>query len=1151
MRQPFVPFAIALLLNGICAAADSTASQEPAHPPIPIRFTLAQPGFVTLVIEDARGIRVRNLLSETSFPKGENTVWWDALDDLGRDTDAARHAVYHVPGKLVPAGLYHVRGLVRPQVNLRYVLTAYYPGNPPWLTKDRSSGWLANHTPPSAVLFVPPDAAPQRQGHPAPRGQILVGSFVSEGGSGLAWLDTDGRKLHGQEWVGGIWTGATQLCRDEGDHPIAGVYAYTGSAWRGDKYNGFQPELRLHMLVSGEGKLKTPNDVRLGTGEDPPVLQPTYKLPADLEDPEHSNVPALGGLAARNGILVAAITPRNQLVFITVAAHRTLATAALDHPRGLAFDKQGRLLAVSGKQVVRLTMPRLDGSNPTTQSASFSDPHVLVAQGLEDPQQITLDREQNLYVSDRGESNQVKVFSAEGRPLRVIGTPGKAKAGPYDANHMLNPNGLTIDGEDRLWVAETDYLPKRLSVWTLDGRFVNAFYGPPQYGGGGCVDPIDKTRFFYADSGGAMEMKLDWDSGKSRPTAIYARPELDPLRDWLRPERSQAPDTPLHVGDRLYLTDSYTTNPTGGTATASLWLLREGVARPVACIGQCNNNKSFDASFKPAKPEDGKPRAANEPPRLASRLPAGVDLRRDRVMFIWSDLNDDGRVELEEVTCLRGETLSVNFRKDLSAVTGTGLRFTASGLTPAGTPIFDVQHVSAFATDTQRPTSSGGGQAIVAADGRFVLTNAPKPFSADGLGGGMNGKATWSYPSMWPGLHASHNAAMPEFPGELIGTTRLLGLPVSPAGSDIGEIFAINGNKGNIYLFTTDGLFLATLFRDSRTASWNPSSDRGTLVNDQSIKEEDFFPTISQAADGSIYLSVLNCCIVRVEGLEKAARLPVQDLTVSAGQLAAAQQFFGRQEAARQRAQQQNLSKTLRVAMQETAPLVDGELKDWDQAQWVTIDERISQVGDWGHKKVATRAALCIAKGRLYAAFQTDESKMLSNRGDSLQNLFKTGACLDLMIGSDPSADPSRDSPVDGDQRLLVTRVKGKTVAMLYRQVARGSGGLPVQYTSPVKTVRFDSVSDVSDQVELAEGELVDPKEKITAGVYELSIPLELLRLKPQHRQRLRGDIGVLRGNGYETLQRAYWSNKASGMVSDLPSEAELTPRLWGTWEVQ
>ena len=44
-----------------------------------------------------------------------------------------------------------------------------------------------------------------------------------------------------------------------------------------------------------------------------------------------------------------------------------------------------------------------------------------------------------------------------------------------------------------------------------------------------------------------------------------------------------------------------------------------------------------------------------------------------------------------------------------------------------------------------------------------------------------DGKPMWSYPSMWPGLHASHNAAMPDHPGELLGTTRLLGGFVTPS----------------------------------------------------------------------------------------------------------------------------------------------------------------------------------------------------------------------------------------------------------------------------------------------------------------------------------------------------------------------------------
>jgi hypothetical protein len=175
---------------------------------------------------------------------------------------------------------------------------------------------------------------------------------------------------------------------------------------------------------------------------------------------------------------------------------------------------------------------------------------------------------------------------------------------------------------------------------------------------------------------------------------------------------------------------------------------------------------------------------------------------------------------------------------------------------------------------------------------------------------------------------------------------------------------------------------------------------------------------------------------------------------------------------------------------------------------------------------------------------------MLSNSGESLQNLFKTGACLDLMIGA-AGADPARERPVAGDQRLLVTRVKGKTLAVLYRQVAPNATGRPAEYTSPIKTVKFDSVQDISTQVDLAESDAKDAKGNVTAGTYEFSLPLELLGLSPAKGQSLRGDVGLLRGNGFETLHRAYWSNKASGLVSDLPSEAELTPRLWGVWKFE
>ena len=51
-----------------------------------------------------------------------------------------------------------------------------------------------------------------------------------------------------------------------------------------------------------------------------------------------------------------------------------------------------------------------------------------------------------------------------------------------------------------------------MSVWTLDGKLSHAFYGPGRYGGGGTLDPADKTRFYYD----GMEFKLDWASRHER-----------------------------------------------------------------------------------------------------------------------------------------------------------------------------------------------------------------------------------------------------------------------------------------------------------------------------------------------------------------------------------------------------------------------------------------------------------------------------------------------------------------------------------------------------------------------------------------------------------------------------------------------------------
>jgi hypothetical protein len=1054
---------------------------EASHPPIPIRFTLKEPGLVTLVIDDADGKRVRNLVAETPFPAGENTAWWDGLDDLGRDRDAAAHAIYHIPGRFVKPGAYTVRGLVRKDLDLKYETTVYHSGNPPWPTADRSGGWLADHSPPSSVLFVPGE-----------KPSVLIASYVAEGGDGLVFVDLDGHKTGAIHWLGGNWTGASHLARDGGAKAVPGVTAYTAAGWEQDK-DRKKGEIRLMKIVGGQAK---------------PVV------PFKLENRKDADV---SGLAVHDGILVVSLPALQQLAIIDVAGEKILGTPGLTDPRGLAFDAKGRLLAISGKKVLRFSAT----------GAELGKPDDVIT-GLEDPQQLTMDGDGKIYVSDLGTSNQVKIFDAGGKKIGAIGTAWTPGVGPHDPNHLTHPNGVTISSDGHLWVAETDHQPKRISVWTLDGKLVKAMYGPPQYGGGGSIDPKDKSRYYF----NGMEFRIDWAAGTNRLVNVFYRPSAN---DWAAPKghaSDGAPEQAIYTNGRQYLSNSFNSNPTNGSQVVFVWELRDGVAVPVAAVGQASAwDLLKDDAYKAAWPDKVDPKG---------------DPWKNPTMFSWVDLNDDHKVQVDELKMVKGRTGGCVVHPDLTILTSLGQKIAPKGFTPKGAPLYDINQAETYVEGAQNSLSSGGEQSMASASGWTIMTVGPKPLPADSMAGVKNGVPMWSYPSLWPGLHASHNAPMPDHPGELLGTTRLLGGFVSPKGSDAGEIWAINGNMGNVYLLTVDGLFVATLWRDGRVSSWAmPAAKRGMSVKDASLNAEDFWPSITQTADGEIFITVgveTTCSIVRVEGLETIRRLPASTVTVTPESLAEVGRYFVRRD--QQRADREGTG-TLSVAVRKSAPTVDGKLDDWADASWVTIDSRTNQVGDWGHEEAKTRAALCVAGDRMYAAFKTGDPELLRNSGEALPMLFKTGGALDLMLGTDPAANPKRDKPVAGDVRLVVTMAKGKPMAALYRAVVAGSKE-PVPFSSPWRTVTFDRVEDVSGQVELAAGGEKDVKKKGEHGIFELSIPLSVLGLKPEAGTTIKGDVGLLRGNGFQTMQRVYWQNKATGLTSDVPGEAMLTPQLWG-----
>jgi hypothetical protein len=119
-------------------------------------------------------------------------------------------------------------------------------------------------------------------------------------------------------------------------------------------------------------------------------------------------------------------------------------------------------------------------------------------------------------------------------------------------------------------------------------------------------------------------------------------------------------------------------------------------------------------------------------------------------------------------------------------------------------------------------------------------------------------------------------------------------------------------------------------------------------------------------------------------------------------------------------------------------------------------------------------------------------------------------------------------------------------VAVLYRPVAPDAPKSEAwKAVSPVWSVAFD-------QVKRLEGVAMARSGDDDRYTLEAAIPLKAVGLKPRPQTRVKLDWGVLATDRDSTtvLHRSYWSNKATSILSDAPTEAALHPDMWGTLRI-
>ena len=1087
------------------------AQQYSTEGVVPIRYELPEDGYVTLVIEKSDGTRVKNLIADYPRKKGLNVDYWDGTDD---------------DGHLVEPGEYRVRGLFHKDLDVLYEFALGNPGNPPY--DDPASGrggWLSNHAPAMAVA--------------ADEESIYVAAPVAEGATTVMRLDYNGQK----QWGVGNINGGMLVSYKGYLYMLVGGPAI---AWGGPPAN----EVAIVRFDAKTGNYANFSDgkamhsiAQISPPEQwvkprPPEGEVVAKHLFNAEWCQRQTM----GLTAFNGKLYASLYYENKIVEVDPEEGKALGEISIPHPAGLASDGRN-LYAISEKKIVKVD----PDSNKIT---------PVVEEGLSAPIGLACDSDGNIYVSDWGDAMCVKVFSPKGKLLRLIGKKGgRQLIGKYEPEGMFLPWGIAVDKRGRLWVAEYDNTPRRISVWdTKTGKLIREYCGSTWYGGAGVyINKYNPKQAFIM--GNICE--VDWKKGLWRvkgtlwrmtnPQAIFGL-----NREGLKMEVVRIKGKELLVA-----------NGSGGLFCVAE--LKGDYAKPLAAIGRVyalyqyglcyqGGTKWPDIIMKnlvpdPKRLEELKQKHPSAFNGMGNQYPDVFFMLGEpgvRNHFIWVDKNGDGLVQEDEIQFFNPDEVG-GLRFEMwwrSAYNPNDLTFYAVSdwngrlriwaipvirWNEVGAPVYDIKQARLVVDQPILPQPEGPSE-WADSKGNVLVNHLPlQMFSKEG-------KLLWSYPNNWPGVHGSHTAPQAKR-GRLIGPLYVMG---SGELKGVGEVFCIGGNLGERYLMTTDGLYIGSVFRDCRSAPdmLPDEPKRGMSVNSTTAGGEpfggDFF---KNPIDGNFYIvgpvsGGRECAIVtRVVGLDTVRLLPVQRLVFTKEDYAKAQEML------KEKAGKQSFHNTLRIARMKKK--IEG-IPSYDDFDW--SDPRVAS---WKFDPLHyARATWSYDEENLYLCFRDirDDTPMINN-GNDFHTLFKTGDALEFELRTTPNDDSKEIIP--GDLRLLISVFQGNPIAVLYRYRVPGTEK-PVEFASPVSTTKIDEVRILED------AKISIDRWGESYGV-RVVVPLKELGFKPEPGKTYRGDFGVVYSDksGRINELRMYWCNPVSGMVSDLASEANISPNSWGYFIVE